>query len=218
MALTQPDKMLRHQLSKLSKTMSGCLVGKITTCLYRSHTLTEYEVQLIQTQATDMQKASTLILTLIRKGPRACQMFYKCLAVCNPSLTESITGCTAKTTGIDHNHFEDNITSETTGTVPPCIINIHNSSLSNCIIGNNNDLRSLYSQTDVSNEKLEDVHRPQQQEAAQDSSKASSVQMQSSNVNYVIIGDNNYMDVASFNDQGEQEEEEEESELEDSEG
>lgn len=42
---------------------------------------------------------------------------------------------------------------EATGTVPPCVININNSSLNNCIIGNNNSLCCRVSQMGVVNGK-----------------------------------------------------------------
>ncbi|XP_036449851.1 uncharacterized protein si:dkey-29h14.10 [Colossoma macropomum] len=211
-----PDKTLRRQLGTLSKCMSASLVGRISTCLCRSRILTEYEVQLIQTQGTDTQKASQLLLTVLRKGSRACQLFFKCLAVCSPSLFETVTGCTVRAADVDHYHFEDDNCSETNGAVPPYIINIHNSSLTNCIIGNNNDLCCLLSRTDVTNDKLEDMQRPDQQMVAQDPTEAPSIQVQSSHVEYVIIGDNNYMSIGSNEESGEQEQRE--SELEDSEG
>ncbi|KAL6489426.1 hypothetical protein MHYP_G00031670 [Metynnis hypsauchen] len=215
MAVT-PDKTLRRQLGSLSKCMSACLVGRISTCLCRSGVLTEYEVQLIQSPGTDTQKASKLLLTVHHKGSRACQLFFKCLAVCSPSLFQTATGCTVRATDVDHYHFEDDICSETPGAVPPYIINIHNSSLTNCIIGNNNGLCCLLSRTDVTNDKLEDLQRPDQQVAAPDPTEAPSIQVQSSHVEYVIIGDNNYMSAGSNEESGEQEEIE--SELEDSEG
>ncbi|XP_017557496.1 uncharacterized protein si:dkey-29h14.10 [Pygocentrus nattereri] len=215
MAVT-PDKTLRRQLGSLSKRMSACLVERISACLCRSGILTEYEVQLIQTPGTDVHKASQLLLTVLRKGSRACQLFFKCLAVCSPSLFETVTGCTVRPTDVDHYHSEDDICSETAGALPPYIINIHNSSLTNCIIGNNNGLCCLLSRTGVTNDKLEDIQRPDQQMAAPDPTEAPSIQVQSSQVEYVIIGDNNYMSVGSNEESGEQEETE--SEPEDSEG
>ncbi|XP_072535108.1 uncharacterized protein [Salminus brasiliensis] len=217
MAATPPDKTLKRQLSTLSKVMSSSLVGKISTCLCQSHILTEYDVQLIHSSATDTLKASQLLLTLLRKGPSACQLFFKCLAVCNPSLFKTTTGCTVNTADLDHFHSEDMSCSETTGAVSPYIINIHNSSLNNCIIGNNNGLCSRLSQSDITNvEKVEDMQRPDQQVAAEDSAETSYIQVKSSNVEFVIIGDNNYMSIG--NSQDSEEQEEQESELEDSEG
>ncbi|KAI4905720.1 hypothetical protein NFI96_013078 [Prochilodus magdalenae] len=211
------DKTLRRQLSTLSKFMSACLVRQVSTCLCRSHILTEYEVQLIQTQATDTHKASHLLLTVLRKGSRACHLFFKCLGVCSPSLFEKVTGCTVRPMDIDHYHFEDNTCSETgTGAVPPYIINIHNSSLTNCIIGNNNDMCCLHSRNEVSNDRGDNIQRPDQQMAVQDPTEGPSIQVKSSHVEYVIIGDNNYMSIGSNEESGEQEERE--SELEDSEG
>uniref|UniRef100_A0A3B1JF16 Si:dkey-29h14.10 n=1 Tax=Astyanax mexicanus TaxID=7994 RepID=A0A3B1JF16_ASTMX len=179
-------KTLQRQLCTLAKSMPSRLVEKISACLCRSSTITEYEFQHIQAPATDIQKASQLLLTIHRKGPRACQLFFKCLAVCNPSLFETVTGCT------------------TTAAVPPYIINIHNSSLSHCIIGNNNDL------------KEEDMQRPDQEVTAEDPTETPSIQVKDSTVEFVIIGDNNYMNVGCSLDSDEQEEQE--SELEDSEG
>ncbi|KAG9275941.1 hypothetical protein AMEX_G8185 [Astyanax mexicanus] len=217
MAATQPDKTLQRQLCTLTKSMPSRLVEKISACLCRSSTITEYEFQHIQAPATDIQKASQLLLTIHRKGPRACQLFFKCLAVCNPSLFETVTGCTVNAADLDHHHHSEDIScSETTAAVPPYIINIHNSSLSHCIIGNNNDLCCQFSQAQLANDKEEDMQRPDQEVTAEDPTETPSIQVKDSTVEFVIIGDNNYMNVGCSLDSDEQEEQE--SELEDSEG
>lgn len=60
------------------------------------------------------------------------------------------------------------------------------------------------------------MRRQGQQVAEQDSTEPPAVQVNSSHVEYAIIGDNNYMSVGSVPDSGEQEQRE--SELEDSDG
>ncbi|XP_076826792.1 uncharacterized protein LOC143473608 [Brachyhypopomus gauderio] len=195
--LVPPEKTLQRQISTLSKSMSACLVQRISSCLCQSSTLTRYEVQLIQSQATDIQKASQLVQTLIRKGRRACQLFFKCLGVCEPSLFERVTGCVV--TEEDHYHWEDISIPEKEAS-PPCIINIHNSSLANCIIGNNNDLYRVPSQTHVTNEKMEYAQRADQQMVEREPPHSPSIHLESSYVEYVIIGDNNYMSIETNQD------------------
>ncbi|XP_026863070.2 uncharacterized protein si:dkey-29h14.10 [Electrophorus electricus] len=207
-----PEKTLQRQLSTLSKCMSACLVQKISTCLCRSSTLTDYDVQVIRSQATDTQKASQLVQAVIRKGRGSCQRFFKCLSVCSPSLYERVTGCTVSVTEEDHYHLEDISIPETTGAIPPSIINIQNSLVTNCIIGSNNNLLSVLSQTHVAHDMIEDTQRADQQMTEQDPTQAHSIQVERSYVEFVIIGDNNYMRTGTNEDSGQQEQSESEPE------
>ncbi|MCJ8728305.1 hypothetical protein PDJAM_G00002920 [Pangasius djambal] len=194
MTVISPDKVLQRELSTLSKHMPSCMVQQISDCLRRSRALTDYEAQVICAGATDMQQATCLLQTLLHKGRTPCLLFFQCLNACSPSLFRTVTRGLVKVTDEAHHHVEKSSFSEATGTVPPCVININNSSLSNCIIGNNNSLCCLLSQSDVINE--EHTQGSQHRETP-DSTEAHSVHVESSNVEYVIIGDRNCMNVES---------------------
>ncbi|XP_017339318.2 uncharacterized protein si:dkey-29h14.10 [Ictalurus punctatus] len=205
MTVISPDKVLKRELCTLSKRMPSCMVQQISDCLRNSRALTDYEVQVIRAAATDMQQATCLLQTLLRKGRTPCLLFFRCLYACSPSLFHTVTRGLVKVTDEDHHHVEMSSFAEASGPVPSCVININNSSVSNCIIGNNNSLCCLLSQTDDINDAVEDTQRSQQRETP-DSSAAPNVQVEHSNVEYVIIGDNNYMNIESSLDSEDQEE------------
>lgn len=200
MKVISPDKVLQRELSTLSKRMPSCMVQQISDCLRCSRSLTDYEVQLIRAGATDMQQAMRLLQTLLHKGCMVCLRFFQCLNACSPALFHTVTRGSVKVTDEAHSHVEKSSFSEATATVPPCVININNSSLNNCIIGNNNSLCCLLSQTDVTNDTVEHPQRNPQHRETPESTEAPNVQVESSSVEYVIIGDNNYMNVESFLD------------------
>ncbi|KAK3571696.1 hypothetical protein QTP86_016165 [Hemibagrus guttatus] len=216
MRVVSADKVLKRELSTLSKSMPSCMVQQISDCLRCSRALTDYEVQVICSGATDMQKATHLLQTLLHKGRTACLRFFQCLNVCSPVLFHTVTKGLVKVTDEAHHHVKKSSFSEATAAVPPCVININNSSLNNCIIGNNNSLCCLLSQTDVINDEVEHMERNHQHRETSESTESHNVQVESSNVEYVIIGDNNYMNVESS--LGSQLQEEAESVQEDSEG
>lgn len=195
------DKQLQRYLGSLSKCMTGYLVQRMSSCLSRSRTITVYEAQVITSQPTDMQKASRLMQIVIKKGQSACNSFLTCLGICDPVLYENVTGFPAQFNEEDHQHVEQIPLSEKLQ-FTPCIINIQNSSLTNCIIGNNNrqcitcDQHSLLTQNDESNvNEMPDIQSSDQLIPVQDTISGKSVHMERSNIEYVIIGDHNSMTV-----------------------
>ncbi|KAF4103201.1 uncharacterized protein si:dkey-29h14.10 [Onychostoma macrolepis] len=195
------DKQLQRYLGSLSKCMTGYLVQRMSSCLSRSRTITAYEAQVITSQPTDMQKASRLMQIVIKKGQSACSSFLTCLGICDPVLYENVTGFPAQFNEEDHQHVEQIPLSEKLQ-FTPCIINIQNSSLTNCIIGNNNrqcitcDQHSLLAQNDETNvNEMPDIQSSDQLIPVQDTISGKSVHMERSNIEYVIIGDHNSMAV-----------------------
>ncbi|KAM9488475.1 uncharacterized protein Hap1MRO34_005405 [Clarias gariepinus] len=197
MTVISPDKLLQRELSNLSKRMPSCMVQQISDCLCRSRALTDYEVQVIHSKNTELQQAMCLLQTLLHKGRTACLLFFQCLKACNTSLFQTVTRGLVKVSDEAHHHVEKSLSEEPSGTVPLCVININNASLNNCIIGNNNSLCCLQSQTDVIIDGVEQTQRSHQQRETPDSREAPNVQVESSSVEFVIIGDNNYMNVES---------------------
>ncbi|XP_067251422.1 uncharacterized protein si:dkey-29h14.10 [Chanodichthys erythropterus] len=196
------DKQLKQYLGFLSKCMTGNLVQKMSNYLYRSRTITAYESQVITSQATDMQKSSKMMQIVIRKGQSACGSFLRCLGICDPGLYEKVTGYPAQFSLEDHQHIEEIPFSEKVQ-FKPCIINIQNSSLTNCIIGNNNrqcitcDQHSLLAQNDAINvDEMGDTQSPDELIPVQDTISGNSIHMERSNIEYVIIGDHNSMTVS----------------------
>ncbi|XP_073704112.1 uncharacterized protein [Garra rufa] len=195
------DKQLQRYLGSLSKRMTGFLVQRMSNCLYRSRTITENEAQVVASQPTDMQKASWLMQIVIKKGQSACSSFLTCLGICDPVLYENVTGFPAQFNQEDHHHVEQITLSEKLQ-FTPCIINIQNSSLAYCIIGNNNsqcitcDQHSLLAQNDaISVNEMADSQSNDQMIPKGDAMSSNSVHMERSNIEYVIIGDHNNMTV-----------------------
>lgn len=198
------DKQLQRYLGSLSKCMTGSLVQKMSSCLSRSRTIMEYEEQVITSQPTDMQKASMLMQIVIKKGQNACSSFLTCLGIYDPVLYKNVTGFPAQFNKEDHQHVEQIPLSEKLQ-FTPCIINIQNSSLTNCIIGNNNrqcatcDQHSLLPQNDASNvNEMPDFQSSDQLIPVQDTISGNSVHIERSNIEYVIIGDHNSMAVTEI--------------------
>ncbi|XP_056617982.1 uncharacterized protein si:dkey-29h14.10 [Triplophysa dalaica] len=196
------EKQLQRNLRCLSKGMTGFLVQRMSSCLCRSRTITEYEAQVVTSQNTDVGKASKLMEIVIRKGRRACTSFLSCLGICDPKLYESVTGHPAPFSHKDHHHSEDIPSSEKQASFPTCIINIHNSSVQHCIFGNNNrqcitcDQHSLLSQNDAINvDEMEDSQSHDQLIPAPDPVSQNEIHMERSQIEYVIIGDHNSMTV-----------------------
>ncbi|XP_053478251.1 uncharacterized protein si:dkey-29h14.10 isoform X2 [Ictalurus furcatus] len=106
MTVISPDKVLKRELCTLSKRMPSCMVQQISDCLRSSRTLTDYEVQVIRAAVTDMQQATCLLQTLLRKGRTPCLLFFRCLYVCSPSLFHTVTRGLVKVTDEDHHHVE----------------------------------------------------------------------------------------------------------------
>ncbi|XP_050987001.1 uncharacterized protein si:dkey-29h14.10 [Labeo rohita] len=195
------DKQLQRCFGLLSKRMTGFLVQRMSNCLYRSRTITAYEAQVVTSQPTDMQKASRLIQIVIKKGQSACSSFLTCLGICDPVLYENVTGFQAQFSQEDRQHVEQIPLSEKLQ-FTPYIITIQNSSLTNCIIGNNNsqcitcDQHSLLAQNDaISVNEMPDSQSHDQLIPEGDAISSNSVHMERSNIEYVIIGDGNNMTV-----------------------
>ncbi|XP_062848345.1 uncharacterized protein si:dkey-29h14.10 [Trichomycterus rosablanca] len=188
------------------------MVQQISVCLRGSRVLTDHEVQIIRAEPTESQQAARLLQTLLRKGSKSCLLFFRCLSACDRSLFHTVTRGAVKVSDEDHRH-ENCSFSGTTGSNPSSIINIHNSLLTNCIIGSNNGFRCQLSKPDVTSGTVEPMPRSDQQMATSD--PAQTIQVESSKVKYVIIGDNNHMSVTCVESEPE---EEIESEFEDLDG
>nr|XP_055067750.1 uncharacterized protein si:dkey-29h14.10 [Misgurnus anguillicaudatus] len=200
--LDSTEKRLQRNLKLLSKGLTWDLVETMSSCLCHSRTITEYEAQVVSSQVTDMQKASKLMEIVIKKGRSACSAFFGCLGICHPKLYESVTGSPAPLSHEDHHHSKDISFSEKQASITTCIINIHNSSLQHCIIGNNNHQcitchqEPLLSQNGAINvDEMEDNQSHDQLIPAQDPVSGSGIHMESSHIEYVIIGDQNSMTV-----------------------
>ncbi|KAF7708130.1 uncharacterized protein si:dkey-29h14.10 [Silurus meridionalis] len=204
MMVISPEKVLRRELSNLSKRMTSCMVQQISDCLCRSQALTDYEVQVIRAGATDMKQAVCLLQTLLLKGRTPCLQFFQCLNACSPSLFNTVTRGSVEVNDEAHQHVEKSTFSEAPETGPLCVININNSSLRNCIIGSNNSLCCLLTQADVIHDAVEPPQESHRR--SPNPTEAPNVQVESSNVEYVIIGDNNYMNIESSLDSEHQEE------------
>lgn len=206
MTLRSADRLLQRELSFLSKHMCSSTVQQICRCLVSSSSLTDYEVQKIRSMTTDTQQAACLMQTLLRKGRVSCQHFFHCLFTCSPSLLHTLSRGAVGFTNMDHRHVEDISNTEPSATSPSYVIKIHNSYLKNCIIGSNSHLSSLISDTEESNAHTEGMLMPTDQPAQPESQEAHSIQMDLSNVEFVIIGDNNSINVGCDVDSDSQEE------------
>ncbi|KAK7157708.1 hypothetical protein R3I93_009027 [Phoxinus phoxinus] len=196
-----PDQQLQQHLGFLSKCMTGILVQRMSNCLYRSRTITAYESQVITAQATDMQKVSKMMQIVIKKGQSACSSFLRCLGICDPALYENVTGYPAQ---FGHEDHQQEIPFSEKMQFTPCIINIQNSSLNNCIIGNNNrqcitcDQHSLLARNDAIKETVDEMAATQSNDEVipvRETISGNSIHMERSNIEYVIIGDHNSMTV-----------------------
>ncbi|KAJ8394585.1 hypothetical protein AAFF_G00043880 [Aldrovandia affinis] len=167
----------------------------------------------------DLQKASQLMQTVIRKGRRTCQLFCKLLESCDPLLCERVAGSSASDSVLETPqplHIVSQIDRQSM--VPTYIINIHDSTLNNCIIGSNNAQRMTTDRQCPPSHNAENARdeagrcscRCGQQGSAQSSPAPQSLHVQSSNLEFVIIGDNNTMVVEGVDREEEEEEEEEE--------
>ncbi|CAB1334180.1 unnamed protein product, partial [Coregonus sp. 'balchen'] len=180
-----PERSLQLQLHALSKSMSCCVVERLCVYLLSSKTITEYESQVIWSQGTDMQKAAKLLQVVLKKGRNACQLFFDSLERCCqcPPLFERVTGLPER---------------RRSNTAPTYVINISHSNLSNCIIGDCN-----FQGVATCIQQLQSIGSEHARHERQ-----RSVQVYGSQLQYVIIGDNNSLQAGDT-----QEEEEEDMEL-----
>ncbi|XP_043923110.1 uncharacterized protein LOC122798333 isoform X2 [Protopterus annectens] len=83
---------LRSLSYNLSTLMSSELVECILHFLYNTKTLTKYECTAIRAKPLEGQKATELVLTVWRKGNRACIKFFQALECYDPTLSTKLTG------------------------------------------------------------------------------------------------------------------------------
>ncbi|XP_029599077.1 uncharacterized protein LOC115181177 isoform X2 [Salmo trutta] len=181
-----PERSLQLQLHALSKSMSCCAVERLSVYLLSSRTITEYDSQVIWSQRTDMEKAAKLLQVVLKKGRNACVLFFDALEKCCqcPQQFERVTGLPER---------------RRTNTAPTYVINISHSNLSNCIIGDGNF------QETMGGNVTSDHQRAVQ--ACPDPELQRSVQIYRSQLQYVIIGDNNNLQVEDIPELEEGEEE-----------
>ncbi|XP_048881072.1 uncharacterized protein si:dkey-29h14.10 isoform X2 [Brienomyrus brachyistius] len=179
-------------------------------------TLTDYEGQLIRSQPTDLQKATCLMQTLIRKGEYACRLFYEALESLDPSLFERVTGVRARRPLVATPcPLQDRTLPNEQSNAPTCVVHIQNSTLVNCIIGSKND---QYINSDQQGQLLQSLMEARQDVAtggecescqmgaAQTAASSENLQVHGSNLEYVIIGDKNSLTVEEGEESSEPEE------------
>ncbi|XP_066546833.1 uncharacterized protein LOC136713605 isoform X2 [Amia ocellicauda] len=188
-------------------TPSYGLVEKMASCLFNAGTVTSLECDIIKSKPAPLQKASELLLIVIRKGQRACLQFYEALEKCDPSLYEQITGTLAKVPKNPQNIVQD--ISSSGGQSPPPLysISIYHSTLEGCIFGSDSGAHIVRVGTcqDTEDRSFEEdsmsCHRCCHQRVEQSSQHLStalatqSVQIVNSNVRYAIIGDHSTLTV-----------------------
>ncbi|XP_018618207.2 uncharacterized protein LOC108940477 [Scleropages formosus] len=199
-------KTLQSHQAVLSKSMSSCLVDVICSHLSSKRTVSEFEGQVVRSQPTDLQKASQLLQMVLRKGSEVCQQFYQALERFDPRLFEKVTGspatCAAAETPCPVQHT---LRTYAQGAVPTYIVNIHNSTLTNCIIGNNNGQSVSRDQQCPPPQGAEPPGSAEEDArgtctcghtgAEQVVTAPPSLLVHSSNLEYVIIGDSNSLAV-----------------------
>ncbi|KAG7470056.1 hypothetical protein MATL_G00135380 [Megalops atlanticus] len=212
------ERSLRTHLFALSARMSSNLVETILNSLSSKKTVSVYESQMIRSQLTDMDKACHLMQTVIRKGRTACQMFYKLLESCDPVLFEKITGSPAKASAVETlQPLCGVVLTDRIEGAPTYIINIHDSTLNHCIIGSHNRQHIVTEQHDLLSSQASDHARREagrcnckcgHQGSLQPTPAPPSIQVNSSQLKYVIIGDHNAQTVQEAGEAVDEEEQE----------
>ncbi|XP_067087776.1 uncharacterized protein [Osmerus mordax] len=185
------DKRLRLQSFALSQRLSASVVERVSGSLRSSGTITEMERQVIVSQPTVIQKSMKLMQIIISKGCNACELFYSCLDGCDSPIFE----------GPDPAHLslENSPVPERDDPTPTYIINIQNSTLSHCIIGSGNHQDVLVEQQPLLGPKLPvagcNCSCGHQMGLQTTPPESQGVEVQSCSVQYVIIGDDNTMEV-----------------------
>ncbi|KAL2084310.1 hypothetical protein ACEWY4_019828 [Coilia grayii] len=237
-----PEKRLRGHLLTLSKSLPLCLVEKMTANLFHTRTITGHEVEIIVSQPTESQKASHLIQIVLRKGRKACELFYQCLGECCPALYGKLTGTPATTSNAVYDSsvplntinkqpakhtsvamsgvYPDMPTSHCcssperkfTPYAPAYVINIHNSVLCHCVIGNHSSQTISTERDQLLHQRqhfsLQDTRRTSliyDQQGAAEISGEPHIQVQDSHMEYVIIGDQSSMVVNSVESEEDEE-------------
>ncbi|XP_041046068.1 uncharacterized protein LOC121279149 isoform X1 [Carcharodon carcharias] len=152
---------LRRHYYALSTSMSPTLVEQITYFLYSTRILSQYELNVISSKSEMLSKASELLSAVLRKGKKACGIFFQALEMSDPHLSKEITGKQVNSTG--HTPQAPSLLGLAPSTKPHvsklqstveaslsqkghshspviCKICICNSNLNNCIFGSNNNL------------------------------------------------------------------------------
>uniref|UniRef100_UPI00398ECD19 uncharacterized protein isoform X2 n=1 Tax=Pristiophorus japonicus TaxID=55135 RepID=UPI00398ECD19 len=151
---------LRRHYYELGTSMSPAVVDQITHFLYSTRILNQYELNVISSKSEMLSKASELLSAVIRKGQKACGIFFQALKMCDPHLSEQIVGKHVSSTS--NSLPASTLLRPTPSTRPPasmlpspveaslppkqfqspviCKICICNSSLNNCIFGSNNSV------------------------------------------------------------------------------
>ncbi|KAI1894169.1 hypothetical protein AGOR_G00113050 [Albula goreensis] len=200
-------------------SMSPCLVEQISDYLPRKRSITVYDSEMILCQFTDLQEATKMMQTVINKGKKAWQQFCKLLESCDPLLCERVAGPPASDPVLENPLPSHNATQIGQQNVPPTllVINIHDSILNNCIFGSNNGQHITTERQCVSPHSSESTRRGagrcscqcSQQGPAESSPAPQNLQVHSSDLGYVVIGDNNTLIVDEVDEEEEEGEEEE---------
>ncbi|XP_078395868.1 uncharacterized protein LOC144679379 isoform X2 [Cetorhinus maximus] len=90
---------LRRHYYALSTSMSPTLVEQITYFLYSTRILSQYELNVISSKSEMLSKASELLSAVLRKGKKACGIFFQALEMSDPHLSKEITGKQVNSTG-----------------------------------------------------------------------------------------------------------------------
>ncbi|XP_067831081.1 uncharacterized protein si:dkey-29h14.10 [Heptranchias perlo] len=160
---------LRRHYHKLGTSMPPAVVEQITYFLYSTRILSQYELNVINSKSEMLPKASELLSAVIRKGQKACGIFYQALKMCDPHLSEQIVGKQVNSTS--NTLAASSFLRPTPSKIPHvsmlpslveasspqrqfqspviCKICICNSSLNNCIFGSNNNV-SIMTSTSLS--------------------------------------------------------------------
>nr|XP_015213411.1 PREDICTED: uncharacterized protein LOC107078690 [Lepisosteus oculatus] len=218
------DETLRRHSYKLCTSMSLGLVESIASYLYSAQAVTAFECATIRSKPTELEQASQLLSTVVRKGRRACSLFYEALEKCDPFLSARITGSPARVpiSGIHRSESAgrpvryNGIQSLpfSSGQSPPAStsICISHCTLSGCIFGNDNTMSTVRAGSywdhlyqSCCTEKQEEhpkscctsCHKGAERTARGPSAApaAQSLQMVGSDIEYAIIGDCNVLKV-----------------------
>ncbi|GCB75369.1 uncharacterized protein [Scyliorhinus torazame] len=90
---------LRRHYYTLSTSMSLPLIEQITYFLYSTRILSQHELNVISSKSELLSKAAELLSAVLRKGKKACGIFFQALEMCDPHLSEQIIGKQVNSTG-----------------------------------------------------------------------------------------------------------------------
>ncbi|XP_078725536.1 baculoviral IAP repeat-containing protein 3-like isoform X3 [Lampetra fluviatilis] len=129
--------LLRSHSYTLAMSLSDTSVLSITQSLLSAGVLNRHECDAVHAKATPLEKVSALTATMMRKGPSAYPNFYGALEECDPALYEQLTGIKARRPQI-HPQTPATTTAPSDSTVT--YISIYDSTITNSIVGNDNEL------------------------------------------------------------------------------